>query len=215
MNNLISIVIVEDHKMVLEGLRLSLSQLEGLEIVRVFSDAREALPYLIANPVDIVLSDIRMLPMNGIEFIEALKKKMPQQKCIALTSIDNFRQLEECKAARFSGYVMKNASIEELFFIIKKVAGGDTHFQERLIHSSKQHLEQSPFSVLFNILSPSEKKVCLFLLDGLGVQDIALSTFKSVETIRTQKKSIHQKLGVSTTQELMKMALGEFPHTTD
>lgn len=215
MNNPISIVIVEDHKMVLEGLRLSLSQLEGLEIVRVFSDAREALPYLIANPVDVVLSDIRMLPMNGIEFVEALKKKNPLQKCVALTSIDNFQQLEECKTAGFSGYVMKNASIEDLYFIIKKIVGGATHFQERLLHSSLHVQEQRPFKVLFSKLTPSEKKVCLLLLDGLGVQEIALKEFKSVETIRTQKKSIHQKLGISTTQALMKMARDEFSFSVE
>lgn len=215
MKSVLTIVIIEDHKMVLEGLRLSLSQVEEMDIKRTFTDARDALNYLVTNPVDIVLCDIRMLPMDGIAFMEALKKKCPLQKCIALTSIDNFQQLEQCRSVGFSGYVMKNASIEELCLVIRKVSNGATHFQERLCYSPKQSMEQSPFKVLFNRLSPSEKKVCLLLIDGLNVQDIALRTFKSIETIRTQKKSIHQKLNVSTTQELMRIVLDEFHFSAD
>ncbi|MEM9895254.1 MAG: response regulator transcription factor [Bacteroidota bacterium] len=128
MEQTIKLIIVDDHEMVLQGLNALLGNQPGIEVLDVFlngNDAAEAIDRL--NP-DIVLTDINMPIINGFETAQLIRKKKPEMKIIMLSMENKEGYVKKAKEENISAYVTKDAPINELIAVIKKVYLGETHF---------------------------------------------------------------------------------------
>ncbi|WP_436863091.1 response regulator [Staphylococcus caeli] len=190
------IILVDDHHIVRQGLEFLLSTVEDLEVIGGFSDGQSFLEYLTDSEVmpDIVLLDLVMPEMNGIEITEILKKKYPDIKILVLTSYVDDEHVISAIDKGADGYEMKDVEPEQLIHTIKRVLAGD-----KMIHPQAQHVietvSQKPHFT--NKLSKRESEVLMEMAKGKTNKEIAETLFVSEKTIKTHVSHIFSKLQVT------------------
>ncbi|WP_436854214.1 response regulator [Staphylococcus caeli] len=190
------IILVDDHHIVRQGLEFLLSTVEDLEVIGGFSDGQSFLEYLTDSEVmpDIVLLDLVMPEMNGIEITEILKQKYPDIKILVLTSYVDDEHVISAIDKGADGYEMKDVEPEQLIHTIKRVLAGD-----KMIHPQAQHVietvSQKPHFT--NKLSKRESEVLMEMAKGKTNKEIAETLFVSEKTIKTHVSHIFNKLQVT------------------
>ncbi|MEB7998850.1 response regulator transcription factor [Staphylococcus saprophyticus] len=189
------IILVDDHHIVRQGLEFLLSTVEDLEVIGGFSDGQTFLDYLENNTLpDIVLLDLVMPEMNGIEITEWMKKKYPNVKILVLTSYIDDEHVISAIDKGADGYEMKDVEPEQLIKTIKHVLAG-----EKIIHPQAQHVietvNKKPHYA--NKLSKRESEVLTEMAKGKTNKEIAETLFVSEKTIKTHVSHIFSKLQVT------------------
>ena len=190
----IKLILVDDHQLFIDGLTAILSKELDFEIVATFLDANKALDKIDIYDVDLVITDISMPNMNGIEFINLLKKKKPELKILIASS---FEQLISSKMV--CGYISKNSDSRDFIKAIREI----------VIHEKKFFKEESTIKVNQinrNNLTKREKEIVSLIAQEKTVNEIAESLFLSRTTIETHKKNIFLKLSVKSNAGLVKKA---------
>ncbi|MEQ6183257.1 response regulator transcription factor [Staphylococcus saprophyticus] len=189
------IILVDDHHIVRQGLEFLLSTVEDLEVIGGFSDGRTFLDYLENNTLpDIVLLDLVMPEMNGIEITEWMKKKYPNVKILVLTSYIDDEHVISAIDKGADGYEMKDVEPEQLIKTIKHVLAG-----EKIIHPQAQYVIEtvSKKPHYANKLSKRESEVLTEMAKGKTNKEIAETLFVSEKTIKTHVSHIFSKLQVT------------------
>ncbi|MGS5802167.1 response regulator [Staphylococcus aureus] len=189
------IILVDDHHIVRQGLEFLLSTVEDLEVIGGFSDGQTFLDYLENNTLpDIVLLDLVMPEMNGIEITEWMKKKYPNVKILVLTSYIDDEHVISAIDKGADGYEMKDVEPEQLIKTIKHVLAG-----EKIIHLQAQHVIEtvSKKPHYANKLSKRESEVLTEMAKGKTNKEIAETLFVSEKTIKTHVSHIFSKLQVT------------------
>ena len=189
------IILVDDHHIVRQGLEFLLSTVEDLEVIGGFSDGQTFLDYLENNTLhDIVLLDLVMPKMNGIEITEWMKKKYPNVKILVLTSYIDDEHVISAIDKGADGYEMKDVEPEQLIKTIKHVLAG-----EKIIHPQAQHVIEtvSKKPHYANKLSKRESEVLTEMAKGKTNKEIAETLFVSEKTIKTHVSHIFSKLQVT------------------
>ncbi|BFL67469.1 MULTISPECIES: response regulator [Staphylococcus] len=189
------VVLVDDHHIVLQGLEFLLSTVEDLEVVKGFSNGKTFLSYLEQHHLpDIVLLDLVMPEMNGIEITEVLKRQYPQVKVLVLTSYVDDEHVISAIDKGADGYEMKDVEPQKLIETIHKVLNG-----ERIIHpEAKSVIEAVSKKPHFtNKLSKREVEVLREMVKGKTNKEIAQTLFVSEKTIKTHVSHIFNKLQVT------------------
>ena len=194
--NKIKLVLVDDHPFFTEGLSTALSLEEDIEIIATFPDATEALDALENMTPDLLITDISMPNMNGVEFIQKAKSKFPNIKIMVASS---FHQMLPSKD--INGYLLKDATIDEFLKAIKKIVIDD----EKYFKSDESQSNVSEFNK--QILTKREKEIVTLIAKEQTVNEIAENLFISRLTVETHKKNIFLKLNVSTNAGLVKKAI--------
>ena len=190
------IILVDDHHIVRQGLEFLLSTVEDLEVIGGFSDGQSFLEFLTNSDVlpDIVLLDLVMPKMNGIEITEILKQKYPAIKILVLTSYVDDEHVISAIDKGADGYEMKDVEPEQLIHTIKRVLAGD-----KMIHPQAQKVietvSQKPHFT--NKLSKRESEVLTEMAKGKTNKEIAETLFVSEKTIKTHVSHIFSKLQVT------------------
>ncbi|MBX3254319.1 MAG: response regulator transcription factor [Chitinophagaceae bacterium] len=202
MNNKIEIIIVDDHPMVIEGLKSLLSNYDILSVTHTFTRGKDAYEYLSAHAGGVVLMDINLPDINGIELCDKLCSVNPVIKILGMSTHNDASIIKQMVHKGARGYLIKNASAEELYAAIENVYKGSTYFsaevQGILAESSLKNIPR---------LTRREKEILSLIASGETTQQIADKLYLSPLTVETHRRNLMQKFGVSNAPALIKMAI--------
>lgn len=201
----IKIIVVDDHQLFREGIISLLSRKDDLEIIGEAENAEELMNILDSKKAHIVLIDISLPGINGIEIISQVRKEHENVKFIVLTMHAEGQYVIKAVKAGASGYLIKNADEVELLTAIKQVALGNKYFNNEISHlmiSGMATVEEESQKQL----SEREKEVLTLVSDGKTTKEIAEELFVSARTVETHRVNIMKKLKVQNTAELIKKA---------
>lgn len=200
--NRIKVLVVDDHPMVLEGMRSMLTQINFVDIVGTAANAYEAIELIKAAAPDIVITDINMPEISGIELTLKIKKEFPEIKVIAMSTFKERSYITQMIQNGASGYLIKSASKEEIEEAILSVHEGKLYMSLDISLSAfdKQEINNVP------ILSSREKEVLDLIADGFTNPQIAEKLFLSLHTVDSHRKNLLTKFGINNTASLIKLA---------
>ncbi|WP_353164338.1 response regulator transcription factor [Empedobacter brevis] len=188
---MIKIAITDDHPLLLEGLRNILSHQHNLEIVDCFSSVDDLQEALKMNEIDILLLDINLSDINSIELIKPFKKKYPEMHIIILSVHNEYAVINSCLEEGASGYIQKNASVDEILEGINSIFDG----KKFLCSQTKKVMSKKEKDGLNTIpkLTRREKEVLIEAAQGLTTQQIADKLFISTHTVDSHRKNLIEK----------------------
>lgn len=204
----IRILLADDHGVLRAGLRAMLETEPGIEVVAEAVDGKEALYLTGEHQPDIVILDIGMPGLDGIEATRKLKERSPQTKVLILSMYEEESLLREAIKAGASGYVIKRAAEEELIAAIQAVSRGDMYIHPAITRllvkdlSSKVNLQKSALDKL----TPREMEVMGYIVRGYTNRQIAEALFISVRTVEGHRSNLFGKLGLKNRLELVEFA---------
>lgn len=204
----IKILIADDHTMFLQGIISLLEQEPNIEIVGKAVNGLKALQVIEQIPVDLLILDISMPEMDGIELSKILKKKFPAIKILVVSTHSNVSIISRLIRIGVNGYLLKNAEKAELLKAINTIASGDNYFSEE---TEEKHLSnnlriEKQVSTLTE-LSSREKEILVLIAHEYNTAEIAEKTFISLNTVNTHRKNLLSKLNAKNTAGLVKYAV--------
>ncbi|BAU53858.1 response regulator [Mucilaginibacter gotjawali] len=201
---MISVFIVDDHPVVVEGIRSLLINEEGIFWAGHALNAASCISYLEKITVDVILMDINLPDKSGIELCAEIKKNKPDIQILALSTLNQPSYIRKMIENGAGGYILKNADKEELLVAIKDVAAGKTHLCLEALEVVK-HMYNSETGK--PILTRREKEILILIAEGLTNAEMAEKLFVSQWTIDSHRKSIMTKLNTKNTAMLIKYAI--------
>ncbi|MFV0590874.1 MAG: response regulator [Draconibacterium sp.] len=202
-----SIIIVDDHKIFRDGLILLLDNFDFVSVVGQAANGEEFLELLETVSSDIVLMDINMPKMNGIEATKQASIKYPDIKIIALTSFADDEYIEQMISAGVEGYMLKRSDIEDFENAIKKVARGGSYFSPEIIKVISRNLyknkERKSGEQTLSQFTSREKEILNLICKGLNNEQIAELIHLSPKTVEKHKSSLFQKTETFNTVNLV------------
>jgi DNA-binding NarL/FixJ family response regulator len=196
--------IVDDHSVVIAGLVSLLQNSLEIQVYGQASSAKECLMFLEKNIVDVILMDINLPDMNGIELCAKVKEAYPQIKIIALSTFNQISYINRMIANGASGYLLKNIAKDELIEAINTVMAGQTYFSFELketIEIAKKQTANLPQ------LTKRETDILKLVVEGLTNPQIGEKLFISTDTVDSHRKNLHTKLNVNNTALLVRYAI--------
>ncbi len=207
---MIHILICDDQTIVSEGLKVILGTDPDLEVVGIANDGAEALDLVPQTNPDLILMDLKMPVMNGIQATRQILAKYPHIKILVLITYDADEWVFDAIRSGAAGYLLKDAPREELLAAIKGTMAGQTHVDPAVAGKLFSHVNRSAVPVATAIagsLTPRERDVLRLLARGLNNTDIAEQLYLSEGTVRNYVSAIFDKLGVSDRTQAAVMAL--------
>ena len=197
----IKIVIIDDHPMVIEGISMFLSKSDKFQVVASFTNGLEVLEFAKTNTIDLILLDVFMPDINGIDLCKLIKLNHPEIVILGMSSQSERSLVMQFIQNGANGYLLKNASKEEFFDCIEKAMVGEIVFSNevKLIISKP---EISDFKKL-PTLTRREKEILDLIIKGKNSQEIADNLFLSFLTVQTHRRNIMTKLEVKNIAELI------------
>jgi len=214
----IRLVICDDQAIVLEGLRAILASVPDFEVAGVARNGVEAVDLAASLHPDLILMDLKMPQMNGIQATRVIHERFPEIRVLVLTTYDLDEWVIDAVRSGAAGYLLKDTPQEELVQAIKDTMQGRSHIDPQvagkiLDHVARQPLQVAPDRKLIEQLSERERDVLRLLARGLSNTDIAQALFLSDGTVKNYVSMIFSKLGVSDRTQAaivaMRAGLGE------
>lgn len=206
MGKCIKILIADDHTIVRSGLRLLLDAEPDLEVIGEALDGREAVYKAAEFHPDVILMDVTMPNMDGLEATRLIKRSWPEIQILALTMHRSEEYFFEMLKSGASGYLLKGAKTDELMEAVYAVSRGEVFLYPsmagKLVRSYLQQLDDQPG----NKLTAREHEVLALLADGFSSREIAEKLFLSSSTVHTHRGNIMRKLNLSSRHELIQYA---------
>jgi DNA-binding NarL/FixJ family response regulator len=204
------ILLADDHKIVREGLRTLINSQPDMQVVGEAANGREVLVKARELKPDVVVMDLSMPELNGLQATERLKIERPEMKVVALTAHEDEGYLRQLCKVGAAGYVLKRSAGDELVKAISEVAKGGVHYEASL--ASKALAKQAAGSPAkgeshTSDLSEREKEVLVLLAWGYSNKEIASQFKLSVKTVETYKLRIGEKLGLRSRTKMVQYAL--------
>ncbi len=195
-----SVFITDDHYMVIEGIRSLLQNESSIEWAGHASTAASCLGFLQQQLPDIILMDISLPDMSGIDLCKQVKEKYPSVFVIGLSTFNQQSFIQKMMDEGASGYVLKNATKDELLDAIEVVAMGGTFLSDEAATTLRNNADKAP------VITRREKEVLALIADGLTNAEIAAKLFISVTTVDSHRKNLLTKFEAKNTAALVKAA---------
>jgi two-component system, NarL family, response regulator NreC len=211
MTDEIRLLLADDHAVVRSGLRLLLDSQPDMRIVGEAENGRETVRLVSELEPDVVLMDIEMPDMNGIEATRQIKETTAKTAVLALTMYEDDQYFFEMLRAGAAGYVPKRAAPDELVTAIRAVSRGEVFLYPslagRLVQDYFQRVDTGEQSTMTDDLTPREQEVLTLIAEGLSNGEIARDLVISVKTVDRHRENIMRKLNLHNRVDLVKYAL--------
>ncbi|MCC3157658.1 response regulator transcription factor [Hymenobacter sp. 15J16-1T3B] len=207
------LLLVDDHTIIRDGIQALLADVPDFQVVGQARNGRELLDMLPDTPADVVLMDLNMPEMSGFEAVPLLRQQFPQVRVLILSMLDHEKYVHQVLEAGALGYVLKNASKEEIVYAIRTVAAGKAFLCTEIGLSLLSKLVQGPATAAApgtkkpSDLSNRETEVLKLIAEGLTNAEIADKLFTSKRTIETHRQNIIEKTQAKNTAALIKYAM--------
>lgn len=196
--------IVDDHPIVIEGLKTLLQHEENLQVVGGFCNGNDLLSYIRINRVDLILLDITLPDINGMDLCQLIKKESVKTIILIISNHTERSIIMQTIQNGASGYLLKNSSLDELRHCIAEAVRGNICYSKEIVEiisrPSKNQLRGTPQ------VTRREKQILLLIADGKTSQVIAQELFLSPLTVDTHRRNLMQKFGVKNVAELVMAA---------
>jgi DNA-binding NarL/FixJ family response regulator len=199
------VFIVDDHPVVIEGIHSLLKNEKDIEWAGHAMNAHSCLGFFVNNTADVVLMDISMPGMDGIELCSLMREKYPGIFILGLSTFNQGLFIKKMMENGASGYILKNSSKEELIKAIYTVSDGGIFFSGEAGEALKEYQRSS--MVKLPELSPREKEILGLIAEGYTNPQIAEKIFLSSFTVDSHRKNLLAKLNVKNTASLIKLAI--------
>ncbi len=196
----IRLVLADDHAVVVMGLEAVLSLEPDLEIVATADDGRAAVEAYRRERPDLILLDLRMPDMDGVEAARCIRREFPEAKVLFLTSYETEDEIQQALASGAAGYALKRSKAAELVQAIRTVAGGGTWIPERLVRRAKEAADAP-------VLSERQREVLSLVSKGLSNKEIAEVLGFTESGTKQHLRQIFTKLGVTGRAEALSEAM--------
>lgn len=210
-NKPITIVIVDDHTIVRQGLMKLLEEEKGMQVIGEGMDGREAVKTVQTLKPDIVIMDIAMPKLNGIEATRQIKQAGIETKIIILSMHDHSRYIRELLGLGVSGYLLKNAASKDIVKAINSAMKGDTYLSpsisSRVIEDYVGMNKKSSEEELYNTLTNREREVFQMIVEGSSTKKIAETLYVSPSTVKSHRSNIMEKLKMDNLSQLIQYAI--------
>ncbi len=202
---MIKVLLVDDHPLVLDGIQARLSGEGGVLVAGRACNGQEALEQALRLEPDVVLMDVSMPVMNGLEATRRFRQELPEVRVLMLSMHDNREYIVQLMQAGASGYILKDVSSDELVKAIRTVSAGQTYFSESASQSLAGSQEATERPV--QSLTRREEMVLRLLAEGNSNKGIANELKISVRTVETHRQNIKSKLDIHTAAGLARYAI--------
>ena len=202
------VLIADDHTLVRAGIRSLLEKMPGLDVVAEASDGPEALRLVAEHQPEIVLMDIAMPNLNGLDATRALTESYPQVKVIILSIYSDEEHVYQALRAGAAGYLLKDAATEELELAIRSVAHGDTYLGPQIsrpLIDEYLHRTKAPGSV--ENLSIRQRQVLQLIAEGKTTKQVALELHIGVKTVESHRAQLMDRLNIHDVAGLVRYAI--------
>jgi DNA-binding NarL/FixJ family response regulator len=203
------IVIADDHTLVRAGLKILLSTLPGVDVIGEANDGGEAIRLVGELKPDVVLMDIAMKPVNGLDAAARINAKYPDVRILILSLHANEEYVLQALRAGASGYLLKEAATAELGLALAAVARGETYLSPPVSRAVVDGYvnRTAGDSGSDEVLTPRQKQILEFIAKGLGTKEIAFELDLSVKTVETHRAMLMERLGIRDVAGLTRYAI--------
>lgn len=208
----IRIIIVDDHSITREGLRVLLEKQPDIEVVAEAENGRAGVRLAKRHQPDIVVMDINMPDLNGIDATRQIITELPHVKVIALSMYSDRSYVKGMLKAGASGYLLKNCAFEELTIAIHAVQENETYLSSKISDIVRKEfikLLKSGDTSAANVLTDREREVLQLIAEGMKTKEIADHIHISVKTVEARRRQIMEKLKIDNVAGLTKYAIKE------
>jgi DNA-binding NarL/FixJ family response regulator len=206
------ILLADDHQLLIDGLRPILERQKGVDVVGVARDGMEAVDLAAKTRPDIVILDISMPRLNGIDAARQILRDRPDARVIMLSMHSDKRFIQESLRAGACGYILKESAAKEVIQAIATVESGELFFSESVrdtvLHEYVEMMRGGG-EASASPLSPREREVLQLIAEGKSTKETADTLSVSVKTVETHRKQIMDKLDLHSIAELTKYAIRE------
>lgn len=209
----VKLLIADDHQMIREGLKALIEKEKGLQVVGEAADGKAALALADKLHPQVVLMDVSMPELNGIETTRRLLRAHRQTRVIALSGHPDRHYVSEMLKAGASGYILKHAAYEELVRAIREVMAGRTYLSpevtQGVVDGFVRAAPGTPLGSAFATLTEREREALQLMAEGKSTKEIAAIMSISIKTVQTHRLNMLAKLKVRSVAELTKYAIRE------
>jgi DNA-binding NarL/FixJ family response regulator len=197
------VVIADDHQMFVDGLKSMLEEIEGIEVVGQASNGKEAVDICSKEETDVVIMDISMPVMDGIEATKAILKMNPAIKVLGLSMFNDRNFIADILKSGASGYILKNTGKEELIAALSSLKSNDSYLGREVRNTLLNSFMKKEPAQAVEKLSDRELEVLESIASGLTTHEIGKKLFISKNTVETHRKNLLYKLSARNTAELI------------
>ena len=208
----LDVLLVDDHKIMRDGLKAMLSRSEDFRVVGEAENGPDALAFVKAHSPQLVLMDIGLPGLNGVETTIEILRHSPQTKVVILSMYDDESSVVSAIRAGAQGFILKQAADTDLLGALRQVGEGSLYLSpgvsdQLLVRIRKGDLQDRPASSALDVLSPREVQVLRLVAEGKTSKEIAVILDLKEQTVRSYRKSMMKKLGVNNVAGLTQLAL--------
>ena len=206
-----TLIIVDDHQMVAQGIASFFKNDEDIEVIGIYHSATEAFAKIKLLLPNIILTDLDMPGINGLEFAQKIQKEKLPCKLVLLTMHLNQSVVKEVMKQKLDGYLPKNADKAEVKACLQVVSSGGTYFSPKameVLMSSSQQMDMTGLKKSQN-LSEREREILVLIAEGLSTREVADKLYIAIRTVETHRKSILEKLEVKNVAGMVRIAVQE------
>lgn len=201
----IQVIIVDDHPVVVDGLRFLLKDADDIEIKATFNEGLPFMTFIEKNKADVVLLDVTLPDISGIEICSKIKTIDKNIKVVGLSNHDEHSIIAQMLKSGANGYLLKSASAPEMLDAIKEVYKNDVYFSSKVQRVLLQSYNDKQNNI--PLLTRRENEILVLISDGKTTNEIAENLFISPSTVETHRKNLIQKLEVNNVAALIKKAI--------
>lgn len=207
MPNAIKIIVIDDHPLIIQGLKQLFSDTDEIKVTASSNDGVGILTLLKKNPVDVVILDIGLKDRNGVEVLREIKEKLPELPVLIFSMYSNDLLIKRCFEYGASGFVTKDNAFEEVVEAIHKVVDGETYVSPQLVNRVVQILKKPSELIKDELLSDRERETLHLLGKGKTIAEIAEELEINAKTVSTYRNRIIEKLNLRTTGDIVRYAV--------
>jgi DNA-binding NarL/FixJ family response regulator len=199
------IVIADDHPLLVDGLKRVLEEIEGVEVPACTDNGLQLLGILRHAPADMVLLDLHMPKLDGIDTLKILKKEFPKLKVIVFTNYNQPKLIKEIKMLGAEGFLLKNSASATIKEAVRSIADGGFWFQDAVPQKPASSLFTNDFMRKYQLTERETEIICK-VAEGFTTKEIANQLFLSEFTVNTHRRNIGRKLNIYTPVGLLNFA---------